>query len=209
MRDKAGKIRRGCGGRGEEWREHFRAKTISPRDTQPGSDRPLEICKSISKEAWARGTDMGTITESQRWARSARREPTMEPWETLNAQRGRRGPEAKTRKRWLGRECQEGDNARLTRGRRPAVKEPQPWDSQETPKCTARDAFILGGVELGRLGRHRLRNTLWRRLVVTRKKENMGIEGGLGEKEDGFVRGRTCAHAQHLREGAEEGGGLE
>lgn len=29
---------------------------------------------------------MRTITESQRWARSARREPNMKPWETLNAQ---------------------------------------------------------------------------------------------------------------------------
>lgn len=29
---------------------------------------------------------MGTITEPQRWARSARREPNTKPWETLNAQ---------------------------------------------------------------------------------------------------------------------------
>lgn len=43
--------------------------------------------------------------------------------------------------------------------------------------------------------------------MVTRQKENVGMQAGLGEEEDGCVRGRTGAHAQHLREGAEEGGG--
>lgn len=64
------------------------------------------------------------------------------------------------------------------------------------------------GVRIGEFREtHKLRTTPSRGLVVTEKKENTKMEAGLGEKEDGFVRGRTCAHAQHLREGAKEGGG--
>lgn len=48
-------------------------------------------------------------------------------------------------KRCSRRECREGGSARLTRGRRPAAKESQQCDSQETPKCAARAAFILEG----------------------------------------------------------------
>lgn len=173
---------KGIGGRGkrEEWREHFKVKTISPRDTKPGSNRHLEVCECISREVWVGGADMGTTTESQRQARPAGRQSSMEPWETLKCLK-RKERTRNQDKRCSRREGQEG-------GRGPAAKEAQPCGSQQTPRCTARATFVmLGGGTGGSRETHMLRTTLLGGLLLTRKKEHGEMEAGLSRGQ-GVIR---------------------